>query len=235
MAVIKKTWDEMLTEDNEISNIIDSTVITLGSDLDTAFNTKYGSSTKVAEALTDMSNDYLKPANSQNARGLWEDLPIFLSSFKLKDRRPSLQVKDNLIRYLKFLTKMVTDEGITRKMVVARNFANNNSSSNTDKNVYSETPQLVLQDFEDAIQYASNVSRNENIGSSAQSGASGETANNVNWDEALKNLQFAFYNEIVDYIISIPSELYNYYALDSRPITELVVARRKALRELYSL
>lgn len=235
MAVIKKTWNEMLTEDNEIKDIIDSTIISLGTSLDNAFNTKYGSTTKVAEALTDVSNDYLKPSDSQNARGLWEDLPIFLSSFKLKDRRPSIQIKDNLIRYLKFLAKMVTDEGLTRKMIVNRNFSNRNTSHNTDKNVYSETPQLELQSFEDAIAYASNVSRNDNEGGSTQAGNSGETANNVNWEEALKNLQFAFYNEIVEYIVSIPSELYNYYSLDSRPITELVKARREALYNLYRL
>ena len=225
----------MLQEENEITAIIDSDIISLGSALDSAFETKYGTSTKVAIALTDISNDYLKPSNSPNARGLWEDLPIYLSSFKLKDRRVCLQIKDNLIRYLKFLLKMTNDEGLQRKMVVSRNFANNNSSSNTDKNVYSETPSIELQDFEEAIKYASNVSRNDNTGSSSQSGASGETATNVNWEEALKNLQFAFYNEIVDYIISIPSELYNYYSLDSRPITELVKARREALYNLYSL
>lgn len=235
MAVIKKTWDEMLTENNDIVSIIDSDIISLGSSLDSAFNTKYGISTKVATALTDISNDYLKPSDSPNARGLWEDLPIYLSSYKLKDRRACIKIKDNLIRYLRFLTKMVTDEGLQRKMVVARNFANNNTSSNTDKNVYSETPQLELQDFEDAIAYASNVSRNENSGSSSQSGASGETATNVNWEESLKNLQFAFYNEIVDYIVSLPSELYNYYSLDSKPITELVKARREALYNLFSL
>lgn len=225
----------MLQEDNEIATIIDNNIIGLGSALDSAFETKYGTLTKVANALTDISNDYLKPSDSPNARGLWEDLPIYLSSFKLKDRRVCLQVKDNLIRYLKFLLKMTNDEGLQRKMVVSRNFANSNSSSNTDKNVYSETPSIELQNFEEAIKYASNVSRNDNTGSSSQSGASGETATNVNWEEALKNLQFAFYNEIVDYIISIPSELYNYYSLDSRPITELVKARREALYNLYSL
>ena len=225
----------MLQEENEIATIIDSDIITLGTALDTAFNTKYSVSTKVATALTDVSNDYLKPSNSENARGLWEDLPIFLSSYKLKDRRPSIQIKDNLIRYMKFLAKMIADEGLQRKMVVSRNFNNTNTSHNTDKNVYSETPQLELQDFEEAIQYASNVSRNDNEGGSTQAGLSGETATNVNWEESLKNLQFAFYNEIIDYIVAIPSELYNYYSLDSRPITELVKARREALYNLYRL
>lgn len=232
---MKKTWDEILQEDNEITTIIDSDVITLATNLDSAFNTKYGVTTKVATALTDIANDYLKPSNSENARGLWEDLPIFLSNYKLKDRRPSIQIKDNLIRYLRFLTKMITDEGLQRKMVVNRNFNNSNTSNNTDKNVYSETPQLEIQTFEEAISYASNVSRNDNSGSSTQAGTSGETATNVNWEESLKNLQFAFYNEIIAYIVSLPSELYNYYALDSRPITELVVARRKALCDLYRM
>lgn len=232
---IKKTWDELLTENNEIVDVIDSGIIALGTALDSAFNTKYGTSTEVANALSCIKYDYLSLSTSEDARGLWSDLPIWLSSYKLKDRRPTIKIHDNLIRYLKFLIKMTTDEGIQRKMVVARNFTNNNSSSNTDKNVYSETPQLSLQTFEDAIEYASNVSRNENTGSSSQSGSSGETSTNVNWEEALKNLQFAFYNEIVDYIISIPFELYNYYSLDSRPITELVKARKEALYNLFQL
>ena len=233
--VVKKTWNEILQENNEVSTLIDSGIIALGTELDSAFNTKYSVSTKVATALTDILNDYLLTSNSDNARGLWEDLPIYLSSYKLKDRRASVQIKDNLIRYLKFLIKMTTDEGIQRKMIISRNFSNTNTSRNTDKNVYSETPQLSLQSFEDAIAFASNVSRNDNEGGSTQAGTSGETANNVNWEEALKNLQFAFYNEIVDYIISIPSELYNYYSLDSKPITELIKARKEALYNLYHL
>ena len=232
---IKLTWDEFLDKDNNIETIINSDVLSLGTQLDSAFNTKYGTSTKVSTALTLIKADYLLNSSAEGSNAIWKELPIWLSSYRENDKRPALKIQDNLIRYLRFLIKMTSDEGIQRRMVVARNFANNNSSSNTDKNIYSETPQLSLQTFEDAIAYASNVSRNENSASSSQSGASGETATNVNWEEALKNLQFAFYNEIVDYIISIPSELYNYYSLDSRPITELVKARKEALYNLFDL
>lgn len=234
MSVVKKSWDNLLTENEKISAIVSSEVLAVAQDVDTAFNTKYGRSTLVKRALEEISQDYLKTvANGGN--GLWEDLPIYMSSYKVKDRKICTQIEDNLIRYLRFIQKMVTDEGLTRKMIVNRNFNNTNTSQNTDKNVFSETPQIELQDFEEAIAYASNVSRNENTGGSTQSGLSGETATNVNWEEQLKNIQFAFYNELVEYIVSIPSELYNYYCLDSRPITELVKARREALYNLYRL
>lgn len=234
MAVVKKTWNELMTENSSIEDIITSDVITLSQNLDTEFNTKYGIKTRVEDCIKLVSQDYLLTVDN-GGNGLWEDLPIYMSSYKVKDRRMCIQISDNLIRYLRFLIKMIADEGLQRKMVVSRNFNNLNTSHNTDKNVYSETPQLQLQTFEEAINYASNVSRSDNEGGSTQSGLSGETATNVNWDEALKNLQFAFYNDIIDYIISIPSELYNYFSLDSRPITELVCARRKALHNLFNL
>ena len=235
MSVIKKTWKELLQANSNLNGCLnDQNILSQAEALDTAFSTKYGVATHVKQCIQDMSDDYLS-TDTESSTELWEDLEIFMSSFKVKDRRPIIKIKDNLLRYLRFLTKMIADEGLTRKMIVSRNFDNNNTSSNTDKNVYSETPSLDIQTFEDAISYASNVSRNDNEGESHQSGASGETATNVNWDEALKNIQFAFYNEIVDYITSLPSELYNYYSLDSRPITELIKYTRKTLFEIYHL
>ena len=234
MAVVKKTWNELMTENSSIEDIITSDVIDLASQLDDAFKTKYGVLTRVNDCIKLISQDYLTTV-ANDGNGLWEDLPIYMSSYRLRDRRICVQISDNLIRYLRFLVKMINDEGVTRKLYIQREFSNRNTSHNTDKNVYSETPELELQSFEDAIKYASNVSRSDNNGGSTQQGGSGETSTNVNWDEALKNLRFAFYNDIIDYIISIPSELYNYFSLDSRPITELVCARRKALHNLFNL
>lgn len=234
MAVVKKTWDELILENSTIEDIVTRDIIDLAEQLDQKFNTKYGVSTRVQVCLTLVNNDYLT-AVSHEGNGLWEDLPIYMSSYKVNDKRMCMQISDNLTRYLRFLIKMIEDEGVSRKLQIQREFSNRNTSHNTDKNVYSETPQLELQSFEEAINYASNVSRSDNSGGSTQQGGSGETSTNVNWDEALKNLRFAFYNEIIDYIISIPSELYNYFSLDSRPITELICARRKALHNLFDL
>lgn len=227
--VIKKTWNEMLTENQAISTFITTDIENLATGLDSAFNTKYGVQTKVKSVLDAIKEDYL------TADGVWEDLPIYLSDYKLKDRRVCLQIQDNLIRYLRFLTKMVTDEGIGRIMSLNRNFTNTTSSSSTDNNLYSETPQIELNNFEDAIKYASNVAKNTGSSTTQQGGGSGETSKSTNWEEGKKNLDFAFYNEIVDYIIAIPNMLYNYFALDSRPITELLCARRRAIRNLFNL
>lgn len=237
--VVKKTWNELLQENNGLTtNLITQKLSELATALDSAFNTKYGESntlSKIANLLAGIQSDYFVVMPSESGNGLWEDLPIYLSSYKLKDRRCANYFYDKLMKYITFLTKMITDEGLQRKMVVSRNFSNRNTSHNTDKNVYSETPQLELQSFEEAINYASNVSRNDNDGGSTQAGTSGETATNVNWEEALKNLQFAFYNELVDYICSIPNEVYRYYSLDSYPCTELLKYSYETLRNLYHL
>lgn len=218
MAVVKKTWDELLQKNNKMTNLFDN-MSTLATAVDTAFNTKYNASTHVADVLSDIKTDYLTVGS-----GLWKELEIFMSSFKEEDKRPYRTIQDKLTRYLVFFAKMITDDGLARSLITQRNFANNNHSGSTDKNYYSETPQIELSNFEEGIKYASNLGKNESIMNSSQSGASGETVKSKSWDEELKNLRFAFYNDLVDFIVDLPNTLYNYYALDSRPAMSLIKA-----------
>lgn len=231
MAVVKMTWNDLVTSTG-IQYLIDNTITGLGDNLDSAFETKYGTRTNIASLLASINTQYLKPTPQVGSPNLWEDLPIYLSSYKVKDSRALSTIKDKLIRYLKFFTKMITDDGITRNLVTSRNFANNNSSTTVDKNLYSETPQIQLDNFENAIKYASNVARNDSNVTGAQSGASGETVTSKSWDEQMKNLRFAFYNDLAEFIADIPNILYNYYSLDSYPVPALVKARRDYYKNL---
>ncbi len=220
----------MLSQDNNLTQIIDNDLLTLAENMDTAFSTKYGQSTQIKNALTCIKNDYLTPNTN-----LWADMDIFLSSFKLKDKRICIAIKDNLIRYIRFLTKMITDEGLSRSMSIDRGFTNSLSSGTQDKNYYSETPSMQLDNFEEAIKYASNLSKNEGTTNTSQNGTSYERNNAKTWDEARKNLEYAFYNDLMQYIIKIPNELYMYYALDGRPVPELMKSMYDYMKTVINL
>lgn len=215
---------------NNLTNIIDSGLETYAQELDALFLEKYSVTTQVKDSLL-ATKSYLL----NNSNNLWSDLPIFISSFKVKDQRPAKSIKDKLIRYMSFFTKMLTDDGIARSLVTSRNFSNRNNSSTTDKNYYSETPQIELTNFEEGIKYASNLGKNESTLSSGQAGTSGETVTSKSWDEELKNLRFTFYNDLVDFIVDIPNVLYNYYSLDSRPALEIQKARFDYYKQIFEL
>ncbi len=228
--ILTKTWNEMITnERTKISEIIDSYVIAEGTQIDTLFNTKYGINTEIANALNLVKDDYLTDG------GIWEDLPIYLSSYKENDRRLSLHIKDNLKRYIRFYTKMITDDGLAKRIVINRTFENTTEGESTDKNIYSETPSIELDNFEEGIKYASNLSQNSNDNTLNASGENEEISKTTTWEEELKNVRFAFYNDLIDYIEKIPNLLYEYYALDSRPAKELIKATHEYFKTIIRL
>ena len=231
--VVKKTWNELLTETNGITGIIDTTVINLGKDVDTSFNTKYEKGHTNLEGLLRDIKDYFLTSSDNN---VWKELNIFMSSYKLKDFRFCRVIRDNLIKYLIFINKMINDEGIKRRMSTSRSFSNGTSSESEDKNYFSETPQATLDNFETAIiKYASNLGKNDVTSTTRQNGSNTENVNSANWEEEFKNLEFAFYNDLADYITRIPDMLYNNFCLDSRPCTEIRKASREAIKDLFNL
>ena len=185
------------------------------------------------KGLIDYINDYYFTAGETC---VWKDMPIYMSSFKEKDKRIVFTLRDRLLKYLRFFTKMITDDGLMRRMSVSRNFSNNSTDNNTSRNYYSETPQESLDNFETAIiQYASNLTKDTSNRNGTQSGNSSETATNLSWDEGMKNLRLVFYNDLVDFIAEIPNIVYNYYCLDSRPAPALVSEYYRSLIDLYRL
>ena len=232
MAVVKKTWKELTTNLSSVISALFTEASTLAGDVDTAFNTKYNTTlNSVSNALEMIRDDFLSPATT-----IWADMTIYMSSFKENDKRFIKVISDNLNKYLLFIKKMITDEGIKRDMIISRNYSNGTHSDGTDKNYFSETPQAELENFEDAIiRYASNLGKNNSSTDTRQNGSSGETTKSVNWDEQFKNLEFAFRNELVDYITRIPDMIYMNYCLDSRPFTEIRKEWYKHLKSLYNL
>ena len=216
--VIKKKWTEQI-QTVSLNSLIDTGIMTQGQALDSAMNTKFEIVTNVSGLLSYIKDYYL--VNSDAC--VWKDMPIYMSSFKEKDGRIVYTLKDRLLKYLRFFTKMITDEGLARQMSIDRGFDNSGSASESRKNYYSETPQEELDNFETAIvKYASNLSKDAVTSSNSQGGTSYERAKTTSWDEGMKNLRLVFYNDLVDFISSIPNIIYNYYCLDSRPAPALV-------------
>lgn len=223
--IVKKEWNELVTQ-NSLANIIDNDSITLAGALDTAMNTKYSTSSKISTLLTHIKSDYLTASTD----GVWYKLPIWLSSYKEKDKRVLYGLNDRLNKYLRFYTKMITDDGLARQMSIDRGFTNASADADTNKRYDAETPTEELDNFESAIiKYASGLSKDQRNRTLNQNGTSYERAKNLSWDEGMKNLRLVFYNDLVEFISSIPNIVYNYYCLDSRPAPDLVKAYYEGL------
>lgn len=229
--ILRKTWAEKITK-NSLGDIIDTPALTLAQTLDQTMLTKFGIVTQTYNALSYIKTAYL----INNDACVWKDLPIYLSSFKDGDNRIVYSLKDRLIKYLRFFNKMITDDGLARRMSLSRSFQNDYSDSGTNKNYFSETPQEELDNFETAImKYASNLTKDTSAKSGQQLGTASETSTNVTWDEAMKNLRLVFYNDLMDFVSWIPNIIYNYYCLDSRPYPALVKEYYKGIIDVFHL
>lgn len=231
MAIVKKEWTNFVNTLGISLKFNSSNIATLIHTLDVAFQTKYGVITSTSSVYTTMLLSFF--GNEQH--NLWNGLPLYTSSFKQNDMRIIYSIIENLTKYTIFLTKMIDDEGIQRKLLTSKEYTHNNTSDSGDKNLYSETPQIELDNFENAIKYASNLSKSDLHNESEQTGDSTETVTSTTWDEGLRNLRFAFYNDLIDYINSIPNLIYSYYSLDSLPVPELVKANREYFKTISNL
>ena len=231
MAVIQKKWQEMITKNN-FGDIIDSDVLSLGTALDGVMISKYALVTQTYDMLSYVKEAYLTVGSNLN----WNDLPIWLSSYKEGDKRVVIGLKDRLKKYLRFYQKVITDDGLARQMTIDRSFNNVSADSDTNKNYVSDTPQEELDNFETAIiKYASSLTKDERSRRGNQNGTSNETAKNTSWDEGMKNLRLVFYNDLVEFISSIPNILYNYYCLDSRPYPALAKEYYKGMFNAFKI
>lgn len=187
----------------------------------------------LASTYSEMADDYLANPNTS----LWKDMPIFVSSYKVHDARILNELQSRLLQYIGFYRRILIDDGVARKLVTHRTFSGSGSSSGTYKNYESDTPQMNLTNFDDAIDYATRLEKNTDSRSSSKEGETDYELKSFNWDEALKNMKMVFYNDLVRYINSIPVLIYNYYALDQYPVTESVkeyINYLKTLRDIYA-
>lgn len=172
--------------------------------------------------------------DNDTTKNIWKDMDIFLSSFKENDRRIFHEIHMRMIQYLGFYKKILTDDGVARKMVTHRNYSGTGTSSGDYKNYYSETPQIELTNFDDAIKYASTLEKNEDSRDTSKEGESDFELKSFNWDEALKNMKMVFYNDLIRYINSLPLLVYDYYALDEYPVGYSIAEYFKTMKDLYA-
>ena len=153
-----------------------------------------------------------------------------------------------MIQYwrLLFYEKIITDEGVSRNLSYAKEYSNEGSASSVDRGINSETPQNSnLYDsehpesdslFDEAIaDYASNINKSKASQSSSNEGSSTTTVRGGTWDEQKKNIELMFFNELKEYIVSIPDRIYNYYSIDTVPAPELAIMQCNYLKDIAEL
>lgn len=238
MSVMKKTWIQILENKPTLSlTEFDS----LFEDIDELLNSMVSEDLSISlmkDIYDDVIEDYLSTDETKN---VWKDLPIFVSSFKLRDKRIFNLIKLKILQYLGFYKRILSDGGVARTVLTHRSYTDNNESSGTNRSQYSETPQVDVNEgtiptFDETLDYLSNVSKNNDEIESERTGESDLSVTSKSWDEELKNLNMLFYNAICEYISKIPEIIYNYYSLDSYPVPELMcksIEYYKALRDIY--
>ena len=165
--------------------------------------------------------------------GIWADVDIYTSSFVEKDKRYIYLFANKLREYIALYKKILTDAGVQRHLVYSKSYENDGTSNNIDRNINSDVPQNSnLYDpqaptsnakFDQAIaDYASSIAKNKADASSHTEGTSGTTVSGTTWEEAKSNIQMMFYNELKDFIYSLPERIYSLYSLDTIPAPELV-------------
>lgn len=235
MAIIRLTWDKFVDLNRDNSNehsvmysILNDTAITNKlQSLDALFNTKYNISSCYELMFSTVLSIFERNSH-------YKDMVIWVSSFAL-DERKIIRVKNIISNYVNFLYKVVNEDGLARDIVRARNYSDNSSTNVEDKNFFSETPQERLQNFDEAINYASNLSKNENETTGTSSGNERETETGKSYEEAVKSLRLVFNEDLLDYLAKLPMIIYSEYALDSRPAFELQLEWRKALKDVYKI
>ena len=228
MSVKRITWKTLVTQ-------INATNVMVGLDaelkaIDDALNaySESMSSTELKDLANYVDNNFLKSSGTK-----WENLTVYTSSFKDSDERFILLMKNKLREYVLFYKKVLEDEGIQRNMVYSKEYSNSGSASSTNRGTESVTPQNSnLYDsehpesdslFDQAIaNFASSINKDKNSSNSSSSGDSSTTVTGASWEEAKENLKYLFFNELKEYIASIPERIYSYYSLDSLPAPEII-------------
>ena len=224
MSVLKKKWIDICNNHNLQDNMWSTNLQQLLDEIDQLIDemiqpdVSSGSTVQLYSAYEDMWDKYLTSQEYND----WKDMPIFVSSFRFNDSRIVNEINARMFQYAGFYKKVITDEGVARKLVTHRTFAGNGTSTGNYKNYESDTPQINLTNFDEGLEYATRLEKNDDTITTNKAGVTDYELKSFNWDEALKNLKMLYYNDLIRYINSIPVLLYNYYALDQYPVCQTV-------------
>lgn len=231
MSVKKIKWNQLMSniDAQDIFDDSEQELIYIDNKIN-QFSQSYASK-PLRDLMKCVDDNFLKASNSN----IWKNLDIYLSSYRENDKRFVLLLKNKLREYLGFYSKILTDTGVQRSLVYAKTYSASGSASSTERGFNSTTPQnSSLYDsthpesdslFDEAIaNYASSIDKNKASSLTSSEGGSETNVSGVTWEEAKKNLQLLFYNELKDYIMSIPERIYSYYCLETLPAPELYKA-----------
>lgn len=231
--VKKRTWQQLMVTTNSKANILNADNEELILQVANTMNSLYWESGTHVQDLKKLA-DYLAShfLNPLSQTLIWKDLKIFVSEFKESDERFPILIGQKLKEYLLFYYKILTDKGVQRALIYAKDYSNDGNASSTERNANSEVPQYTGaydsqhpesdSKFDEAIyNYASNLGKNKANSTSHSEGDSTTTVSGTTWEEAKKNLQMVYFNELKDYLYSIPERLYSWYSIDTLPAPEL--------------
>lgn len=228
MAIKKITWKTLMTNlsSADLFSGLEAELANIDSELDNSLDSY--SQTPIKDIVTYIKTYIVTDSNN----GIWKDLPIYISSFRENDLRFMHLLKAKIREYLGFYYKIITDEGVQRHLVYAKSYGNDGSSSAIERGFNSNTPQNSLlynaveatadTNFDQAIaDYASTIDKNKSKTTSHTEGTSDTTVSGTTWEEGKKNVELLFFNELKDYLFSIPERIYHYYSLETIPAPEL--------------
>lgn len=213
--------------------------------IDSLFNAKVSENYQ-EEVLSNMLDYIASNVVTGQDNGIWAEMDVYTSSWVERDKRFIYLLANKLREYVAFYKKVLTDDGVQRHLVYAKEYENDGNSNNIDRNINSDVPQNSnLYDpqhpesnsvFDQAIaDYASSIAKNKADATSHTEGTSGTTVSGTTWDEAKKNIQMMFYNELKDFIYSLPERIYSLYSLDTIPAPELVKKMIEHYHEVWDM
>lgn len=235
--ILKKRWIEVIRQNNTGNYALNQIgLINLIDEVDLLFSKSVnGESATNDHRIKNIYQQIIdKFVTNTEAENYWADMPIFVSSWNWKDKSVFGQIVLRLTQYLGFYKRILTDKGIARSVVTHRTYTNEGESDGTNKGVNAETPQMIINDFEDAIKhYASDIKKNTDHTESSTSGESDLSVESKSWEEEEKNLKYIFYNDLCDFIRKIPMWIYQQYSLDSAPQDYIREETFKYFKDLY--
>ena len=185
---------------------------------------------RIKNIYTEVTSHFTTVTEADN---YWADMPIFVSSWAWKDKSIFGETILRLTQYLGFYKKILTDSGLARSVATHREYSNSGESDGNNKLFNSETPNKELTNFDDAIKFASNLSKNVDHTESSTEGESDLTVTSKSWEEEEKNMKYIFYNDLCDYIRNIPAWIYSQYSLDSAPQDYIREETFKYFKDMY--
>ena len=228
MAIKKIKWITLVTQNN--AHEIITGLLNEIEDIDELLNGEDISTDMLKELAQYVVSYHLQGVveGEPNDNLIWKDMDVFTSSWKEKDKRFIFLLKNKLREYVLFYKKILTDAGVQRALVYEKSYENDGNASSTERGTNSATPQNSnLYDsehpesdslFDQAIaDYASSIDKTKANSNSHSEGGSTTNVTGTTWEEGKKNLQLMFYNELKEYIMSLPDRIYSYYSLETIP------------------